>query len=142
MINHSAILNAIKAIYDNDKTMKELLKRGSDSKVFTGMMPNQFIRPALQIVIMTDEQRDTTHDLSELTLYINAHTVNNVSGLQDQAESSAIVARANALIDDVELTVSGHAFCKIHVEGRNPCVSNPAEPDKSIEGLRCRMYAV
>jgi hypothetical protein len=141
MINHYSILAAIKAILDDDTELQELLESKGDSKVFIGTMPDKYLSPAVQIVLMTDEHRDTVHQLSDMTFYVNLHVMDNNSGESDIEQSSEIIDRLNDLIHNQQLEVAGHHLLTPFVEGRTPCVHNPENPGNSIEGLRCRIFA-
>ena len=141
MVNHSDIYAALKAILDNDSTLNNLLDRQADSKVFTGIMPRAFGFPAVQIVIMTDNQRDLSHNLSDIYFLINVHTQTDSAGIGQLENSSDILDRCETLIDDQSLTVTGHSIYVMYVEGHDPIVVDPGNDNYAIEGIRCRLFA-
>ena len=141
MVNHSDIYTALWTVFDNDSTLRTLLGRQSNTKVFKGIMPDTFGYPAVQVVIMTDNQIDTAHNLSDIYFLINVHSQVSPVGSGQLADSAAILARCEILIDDQSLTVSGHSIFSMFVEGHNPIVTNPQDNNHAIEGIRCRMFA-
>jgi len=141
LVNHSEIYTALQSLLDSDITLNDLLDRQSDSKIFIGIMPGSFGRPAIQVVIMTDNQRDTAHNLSDIVFLINVHSQTGSSGEGQMSQSADILDRCAALIDDQSLTVTGHSVYVMYVDGHNPIVNDSYNDSYAIEGIRCRMFA-
>lgn len=143
MVNVADISDALKAKLDSDTALDTLLGISeTGSKVFIGVRMPEFIAPAIQLIVTTNEATpETNHASNEMTLLVNVYSREMADGTMDSDELEGIIQRCFILLHHQSITVAGHAVHSIYTEGRDEPIPHREREKIFFGGLRCRMFA-